>query len=63
MLPLWALALYMPAKALKRAGLTMNDIELVEINEAFAAQSIPCLKNWVYETIIPRLISMAAPLP
>lgn len=32
-------------KALKRAGLTMADIEIVELNEAFAAQSIPVLKD------------------
>ena len=28
-------------KALQRAGMTMKDIDLVEINEAFAAQVIP----------------------
>lgn len=32
-------------KALKRAGLTMDDIEIVELNEAFAAQSLPCAKD------------------
>jgi len=32
-------------KALKRAGLSMDDIEIVELNEAFAAQSIPVLKD------------------
>lgn len=32
-------------KALKRAGLSMNDIGLVELNEAFAAQSIPCIRD------------------
>lgn len=32
-------------KALKRAGLTMDDIDYVELNEAFAAQSIPVLKD------------------
>ncbi|MEP0072301.1 MAG: acetyl-CoA C-acyltransferase FadA [Marinomonas sp.] len=32
-------------KALKRAGLTINDIDMVELNEAFAAQSIPVLKD------------------
>ncbi|TKB51905.1 acetyl-CoA C-acyltransferase FadA [Ferrimonas aestuarii] len=32
-------------KALKRAGLTMNDIQQVELNEAFAAQSLPCAKD------------------
>ena len=28
-------------KALERAGMTMSDIDMVEINEAFAAQVIP----------------------
>ncbi|MFC5079087.1 3-ketoacyl-CoA thiolase [Vibrio thalassae] len=32
-------------KALKRAGLTMDDIDIVELNEAFAAQSLPCAKD------------------
>ncbi|MCK9481624.1 MAG: acetyl-CoA C-acyltransferase [Bacteroidia bacterium] len=30
-------------KALKRAGLTINDLGLVELNEAFASQSIVCM--------------------
>lgn len=33
-------------KALARAGLTWDDIDLVELNEAFAAQSLACLKSW-----------------
>ena len=32
-------------KALKRAGLTIADIGVVELNEAFAAQSLPVLKD------------------
>lgn len=32
-------------KALRRAGLTMEDIDVVELNEAFAAQSLPCAKD------------------
>jgi 3-oxoadipyl-CoA thiolase len=32
-------------KALKRAGLKISDIGLVELNEAFAAQSIACLRD------------------
>ena len=32
-------------KALERAGLRMSDVDLVEINEAFAAQSIACLRD------------------
>jgi acetyl-CoA acetyltransferase len=32
-------------KALKRAGLKISDIGLVELNEAFAAQSIACQRD------------------
>lgn len=32
-------------KALKRAGLSINDIGLVELNEAFASQSIACIRQ------------------
>ena len=32
-------------KALKTLGMTIDDIEMVELNEAFAAQSIPVLKD------------------
>ncbi|WP_298718403.1 acetyl-CoA C-acyltransferase FadA [uncultured Oceanisphaera sp.] len=32
-------------KALRRAGLSINDIDLFELNEAFAAQSLPVLKE------------------
>ena len=33
-------------KALKRAGLSMKDIDLIELNEAFAAQSLACTRAW-----------------
>jgi 3-oxoadipyl-CoA thiolase len=32
-------------KALKRAGLSIKDIDLVELNEAFAAQAIACIRE------------------
>ncbi|MDH5599282.1 MAG: thiolase family protein, partial [Cyclobacteriaceae bacterium] len=32
-------------KALQRAGLTRNDIGLIELNEAFASQSLACMKE------------------
>ncbi len=32
-------------KALKRAGLTVEDLGLVELNEAFASQSIACMRD------------------
>jgi acetyl-CoA acyltransferase len=31
-------------KALKRAGMSLRDIDLIELNEAFAAQSIACMR-------------------
>ena len=35
--------------ALKNAGLTMDDIQLIELNEAFAAQSLGCIKQLHWE--------------
>ena len=35
---------YAVPKALENAGLTMDDIQLIELNEAFAAQSLGCIK-------------------
>lgn len=32
-------------KALKRAGLTIKDMDVIELNEAFAAQSLPCISE------------------
>jgi 3-oxoadipyl-CoA thiolase len=32
-------------KVLARAGLKIGDIDLIELNEAFAAQSIPCIRD------------------
>lgn len=32
-------------KALKRAGLTVKDLDLIELNEAFASQSIACMRD------------------
>lgn len=33
-------------KALSRAGLSLKDIGLIELNEAFAAQSLACMRSW-----------------
>jgi acetyl-CoA acetyltransferase family protein len=33
-------------RALKRAGIGWGDIEVAELNEAFAAQSLACLQDW-----------------
>ena len=37
--------IYAAPKALKKAGLTVADLDVVELNEAFAAQAIPCIKE------------------
>ena len=42
-------------KALKRAGLTMNQIGLVELNEAFAAQALGCTRQWKLDDNDPRI--------
>ena len=33
-------------KALDRAGLTMEDVDVIELNEAFAAQALATLDGW-----------------
>ena len=40
---------YAVPKALKDAGLTIDDIQLIEMNEAFAAQSLGCIKELGWE--------------
>ncbi len=35
---------YAIPKALERAGLKLSDMDVIEINEAFAAQVLGCLK-------------------
>jgi len=32
-------------KVLERVGLTLDDIQLIELNEAFAAQSLGCIRE------------------
>jgi len=39
-------------KALKRAGLTANEIGLVELNEAFASQSVACVQDLEFDPMI-----------
>lgn len=33
-------------KALEKAGLTMDDMDVIELNEAFAAQALACARAW-----------------
>lgn len=38
------------AKALSRAGLALADVDLIELNEAFAAQVLACTREWKFGT-------------
>ncbi|MDQ3193129.1 MAG: acetyl-CoA C-acyltransferase, partial [Bacteroidota bacterium] len=42
-------------KALKRAGLTMADMDIIELNEAFSAQSLACIREWKLQDNDPRI--------
>jgi acetyl-CoA acyltransferase len=42
-------------KALDRAGITLDDVGLIELNEAFAAQSLACLYEWGMDSGDERL--------
>ncbi|MER7084034.1 acetyl-CoA C-acyltransferase, partial [Saccharopolyspora kobensis] len=37
------------AKALQRAGITLADVDLIELNEAFAAQVLACTREWEFK--------------
>lgn len=43
------------AKALRRAGVALKDIDLIELNEAFAAQSLSVLSEWGVDSEDPRV--------
>lgn len=42
-------------KALKKAGLTMKDMDVIELNEAFASQALACIREWGLEDDDPRI--------
>jgi acetyl-CoA acyltransferase len=42
-------------KALAKAGLTLNDIDIIELNEAFAAQSLACIRQLGMQDDDPRI--------
>lgn len=42
-------------KALEKAGLTMDDMDIIELNEAFAAQALACTRAWGLKDDDPRL--------
>lgn len=43
------------AKVMKKTGLSLDDMDLVEVNEAFAAQVLSVLSEWGMEADDPRL--------
>jgi acetyl-CoA acyltransferase len=49
-------------KALRRAGMTLNDIDLVEIHEAFAAQVLSNLQAWASKKFADEHLGGAAPI-
>lgn len=46
---------YASEKALKRAGLTIDDMDIIELNEAFAAQSLACTRKMGLSDDDPRI--------
>lgn len=46
---------YASEKALKRAGLTLDDIDIIELNEAFAAQALACTRKMGLADNDPRI--------
>ena len=42
-------------KALKKAGCVMKDMDIIELNEAFSAQSIACIRQWELADDDPRI--------
>ncbi|WP_026959449.1 acetyl-CoA C-acyltransferase FadA [Aliagarivorans taiwanensis] len=45
-------------KALKRAGLTVADIDLFELNEAFAAQALPVVKDLGLSEVVDSKVNL-----
>lgn len=43
------------AAALERAGLSLDEIDVIELNEAFAAQVLACLREWKIDSSDERL--------
>lgn len=41
--------------ALKKAGLSWNDIDIIELNEAFASQALGCTRQWGLDDKDPRI--------
>ena len=42
-------------KALEKAGLKMENIDIIELNEAFSAQALACIREWGLDDNDPRI--------
>ena len=42
-------------KALEKAGLKMEDMDIIELNEAFASQALACIREWGLKDDDPRI--------
>ena len=42
-------------KALEKVGLKMEDIDIIELNEAFSAQALACIREWGLDDNDPRI--------
>ena len=42
-------------KALQKAGLKMEDMDIIELNEAFASQALACIREWGLDDDDPRI--------
>jgi len=42
-------------KALQKAGLTLDDMDIIELNEAFSAQALACIREWGLKDNDPRI--------
>ena len=41
--------------ALKRAGISFDDLDVIELNEAFSAQALACIRSWNLDDDDPRI--------
>ena len=45
-------------KVLQRAGLSLEDMDLIELNEAFAVQALACVKELGIDTISTSILAI-----
>jgi acetyl-CoA acetyltransferase len=48
-------SVYASYKALEKANLSLEDMDIIELNEAFSAQSLACIHEWGLNDNDPRI--------